>query len=223
VNDFGHSICGFSPFLGKVLVQRFNPIALLGVAGAALVITAESLINYNQSFIADSICAIVTAFMMWATMLPLSIYSGQILLQTCPTDIMSHIDKCLREASTLDGVLEFRNEHFWTVSFGRMAGSLHVRIRRDASEQMVLAHVTNKLSSHVTHLSIQVFKDDWIRSSSGSKLNISSSPLTRTYSSPQQYKASAGTRALQDRPKQEWATAQKLTSPFINISPYKTS
>lgn len=95
---------------------------------------------------------------------------------------------------------------------------------------MVLAHVTNKLSSHVTHLSVQVFKDDWIRSSSGSKLNISSlsaspssSLLTRTYSSPQQYKASPGTRALQDRPKQERATAQKLTSPFINISPHKIS
>lgn len=95
---------------------------------------------------------------------------------------------------------------------------------------MVLAHVTNKLSSHVTHLSVQVFKDDWIRSSSGSKLNISSlsaspssSLFTRTYSSPQQYKASPGTRALQDRPKQERATAQKLTSPFINISPHKIS
>lgn len=35
----------------------------------------------SQSFIADSFCAIVTAFMMWATMLPLGIYSGQILLQ----------------------------------------------------------------------------------------------------------------------------------------------
>ncbi|KAJ7360170.1 hypothetical protein OS493_018160 [Desmophyllum pertusum] len=231
VNDFGHSICGFAPFLGKVLVQRFNPIALLGVAGAVLVIITDALISYNQSFIADSFCAIVTAFMMWATMFPLSIYSGQILLQTCPTDVMSQIDKCLREASTLDGVLEFRDEHFWTVSFGRMAGSLHVRIRRDASEQMVLAHVTNKLSSHVTHLTVQVFKDDWIRSSSGSKLNIpslqsaspSSSPLTRTYSSPQQYKASAGTRGL-DRPKPERATAQKMiTSPLINISPHKTS
>lgn len=96
---------------------------------------------------------------------------------------------------------------------------------------MVLAHVTNKLSSHVTHLTVQVFKDDWIRSSSGSKLNIpslqsaspSSSPLTRTYSSPQQYKASAGTRGL-DRPKPERATAQKMiTSPLINISPHKTS
>ncbi|KAL9953096.1 hypothetical protein ACROYT_G040456 [Oculina patagonica] len=230
VNDFGHSICGFAPFLGKVLVQRFNPIALLGMAGAALVLTTDALINYNGSFIADSFCAIVTAVMMWATMLPLSIYSGQILLQTCPTEIMSQIDKCLREASTLDGVLEFRDEHFWTVSFGRMAGSLHVRIRRDASEQMVLAHVTNKLSSHVTHLTVQVFKDDWIRSSSGTKLNISSlsaspgsSPLTRTYSSPQQYKASPGTRAPQDRPKPERATTQKNTSPFINISPHKTS
>lgn len=40
--------------------------------------------------------------------------------------------------------------------------------------QMVLAHVTNKLSSHVTYLTVQVFKDDWIRSSSGSKLNIPS-------------------------------------------------
>lgn len=41
----------------------------------------------SGSFIADSFCAIVTAVMMWATMLPLSIYSGQILLQvTKPTD-----------------------------------------------------------------------------------------------------------------------------------------
>lgn len=202
VNDFGHSICGFAPFIGQVLVQKFNPIALVGVAGAALVFTTDVLISYNKSFIADSLCAIVTAFMMWATMLPLSIYSGQILLQTCPTDTMTQIDKCLREASTLDGVLEFRNEHFWTVSFGRMAGSLHVRIRRDASEQMVLAHVTNKLSSHVAHLTVQVFKDDWIRSSSGSKLNIPSLSAshgmpyqsTRTYSSPQQFKASSGAR-----------------------------
>lgn len=97
---------------------------------------------------------------------------------------------------------------------------------------MVLAHVTNKLSSHVTHLTVQVFKDDWIRSSSGTKLNISSlstspgsSPLTRTYSNPQQYKpASAGTRTLQDRPKPETrTTTQKVTSPFISISPHKTS
>ncbi|XP_044169985.1 zinc transporter 6-like isoform X2 [Acropora millepora] len=177
VNDFGHSICGFAPFLSQALVQKLNPISLVGIAGAGLVLITDAMITYNNSYVADSLCAIVAAFMMWATMLPLSVCSGQILLQ----------------ASTLDGVLEFRNEHFWTISFGRLAGSLHVRVRRDASEQMVLAHVTNKLSNHVTHLTVQVFKDDWIRSSSGSKLNIPNlsaspqqgAPLTKNHSSPQ--------------------------------------
>lgn len=193
VNDFGHSICGFAPFLSQALVQKLNPISLVGIAGAGLVLITDAMITYNNSYVADSLCAIVAAFMMWATMLPLSVCSGQILLQTCTIDTMSQIDKCLREASTLDGVLEFRNEHFWTISFGRLAGSLHVRVRRDASEQMVLAHVTNKLSNHVTHLTVQVFKDDWIRSSSGSKLNIPNlsaspqqgAPLTKNHSSPQ--------------------------------------
>lgn len=73
--------------------------------------------------------------------------------------------------------------------------------------QMVLAHVTNKLSSHVTYLTVQVFKDDWIRSSSGSKLNIPSlqhstphnmpylNQGTKTiYSSPQQFKATLAAR-----------------------------
>lgn len=41
-----------------------------------------------------------------------------IFFQTTPSHILSQLDKVLREASTLDGVLEFRHEHFWTLSFG---------------------------------------------------------------------------------------------------------
>lgn len=40
---------------------------------------------------------------------------------------------------------------------------MHVRIRRDANEQMVLAHVTNRLYTLVSTLTVQIFKDDWIR------------------------------------------------------------
>lgn len=43
------------------------------------------------------------------------------------------------------------------------AGSAHVRIRRDANEQMVLAHVTNRLLPLVSTLTVQIFKDDWTR------------------------------------------------------------
>lgn len=43
------------------------------------------------------------------------------------------------------------------------AGSAHVRIRRDANEQLVLAHVTNRLLPLVSTLTVQIFKDDWMR------------------------------------------------------------
>ena len=45
------------------------------------------------------------------------------------------------------------------------AGSVHVRIRRDADEQMVLSHVYHRLSNLISVLTIQVFKDDWSRPS----------------------------------------------------------
>ncbi|XP_014839503.1 PREDICTED: zinc transporter 6-like [Poecilia mexicana] len=93
----------------------------------------------------------------------MSVYSGKVLLQTTPSHIIGQLDKLLREVSTLDGVLEVRNEHFWTVGFGSLAGSAHVRIRRDANEQLVLAHVTNRLLPLVTTLTVQIFKDDWTR------------------------------------------------------------
>lgn len=42
------------------------------------------------------------------------------VIQTAPSHILGQLDKVLREASTLDGVLEFRHEHFWTLSFGTL-------------------------------------------------------------------------------------------------------
>ena len=84
--------------------------------------------------------------------------------------MIGHLDKCLREASTLEGVLEFRNEHFWTLGYNDLVGSIHVRVRRDANEQVVLSHLTNRLSNLVSDLTIQVFKDEWSWQPSPSRL-----------------------------------------------------
>ncbi|TRY91626.1 hypothetical protein DNTS_021769 [Danionella cerebrum] len=78
----------------------------------------------------------------------------------------------VQQVSTLDGVLEVRNEHFWTIGFGSLAGSLHVRIRRDADEQLVLAHVTHRLHALVHTLTVQILKD----------VSYSSHPLRPTHS-----------------------------------------
>ncbi len=62
---------------------------------------------------------------------------------------------------------------------------MHVRVRRDADEQMVLAHVYNRLSNVVPVLTVQIFKDDWTRHSAFSIFGDPSLQLNAT--SPTRY------------------------------------
>lgn len=140
-----------------------NPILLLGFINFVTIAGSFLLIQLGSSHMIDVYAALLIATTTIGTMTPFAIFTGKILLQTTPSHLITQLDKILREASTLDGVLEFRDEHFWTISFGVLAGSLHVRIRRDADEQLVLAHVWHKLAGVIHHLTIHVFKDDWIR------------------------------------------------------------
>lgn len=170
MTDMSESVCHIIPGLSKLLLPRINPMALIGFTGGIAVIITHILIDTKLYHSADTWAAVSIAIMTCGTMFPLSAYTGKILLQTTPSHLLSQLDKIIREASTLDGVLEFRHEHFWTLSFGTLAGSVQVRVRRDADEQMVLAHVYSRLSSMVSMLTIQIFKDDWTRASGFSVL-----------------------------------------------------
>ncbi|XP_042357928.1 zinc transporter 6 isoform X2 [Plectropomus leopardus] len=163
VADLSRSLCGIIPGLSSVLLPRMNPFVLINMAGALSLCITYMLIEINNYNAVDTASAVAIALMTFGTMYPMSVYSGKVLLQTTPSHIIGQLDKLLREVSTLDGVLEVRNEHFWTVGFGSLAGSAHVRIRRDANEQLVLAHVTNRLLPLVSTLTVQIFKDDWTR------------------------------------------------------------
>ncbi|XP_029449640.1 zinc transporter 6 [Rhinatrema bivittatum] len=163
VADLSRSLCGIIPGLSSIFLPRMNPFVLIDLAGAFALCITYMLIEINNYFAVDTASAIAIAVMTFGTMYPMSVYSGKVLLQTTPPHVIGQLDKIIREVSTLDGVLEVRNEHFWMLGFGTLAGSVHVRIRRDASEQMVLAHVTNRLCTLVSTLTVQIFKDDWIK------------------------------------------------------------
>lgn len=171
MTDMSESVCHILPGLSKLLLPRINPMALIGFTGGVALVITYILIDTKLYYSADTWAAVSIAIMTCGTMFPLSAYTGKILLQTTPSHLLSQLDKILREASTLDGVLEFRHEHFWTLSFGILAGSVQVRVRRDADEQMVLAHVYSRLSNMVNTLTIQIFKDDWTRASGFSVLS----------------------------------------------------
>lgn len=155
------SVCAVSPALGRLLLQKLDPLSLLVAGEAISVLITQLLIDLDELYLADVAGALFNAALICGTMLPLSIYTSKILLQTAPEHVLPLLDKSLREASTLDGVLELKNEHFWTIAVGVYAGSLHVRVRRDANEQEVLTQLTSRLSSQLNDLTIQIVKEDW--------------------------------------------------------------
>ncbi|XP_012583100.1 PREDICTED: zinc transporter 6 isoform X3 [Condylura cristata] len=160
--------------VGTFVALSFNLFTMLSIRNKPFAYVSEAAttswlqehvadLSRSNYFAVDTASAIAIALMTFGTMYPMSVYSGKVLLQTTPPHVIGQLDKLIREVSTLDGVLEVRNEHFWTLGFGTLAGSVHVRIRRDANEQMVLAHVTNRLYTLVSILTVQIFKDDWVR------------------------------------------------------------
>ncbi|VDL92230.1 unnamed protein product [Schistocephalus solidus] len=173
-SDISRSVCSTVPGLSRILLPRLNPISLVGWLISVVVLCAYFFMSSGQTdSFPDTIAAVTISLLLFSTMVPMAAYCGRILMQTTPAHLVGTLDKALREASTLEGVLELRNEHFWTVGFGTLIGSLYVRVRRDADEQLVLAHVANRLHPLVKHLTIQVFfpqtfpfcviKDDWTR------------------------------------------------------------
>lgn len=96
----------------------------------------------------------------------------------CVIDLVWSVDEQLLKSSSLS-VLVFQ------------AGSAHVRIRRDANEQLVLAHVTNRLLPLVSTLTVQIFKDDWSRPLLTGALSSSSSPAASPLGAADGYAALA--------------------------------
>jgi zinc transporter 6 len=129
VSDIFQSLCHYIPGLSRLLLPRINPLALLCWCGLTIVFSDSFLLKMGYGNFVDTLSSLLMAFMTFGTMVPMAIYSGKILLQTTPAPMIGQLDKCLHEASRLDGVLELRHEHFWALSFGKLVGSLHVRCR----------------------------------------------------------------------------------------------
>jgi zinc transporter 6 len=129
VSDIFQNLCHYIPGLSRLLLPRINPLALLCWCGLTIVVSDSFLLSMGYGNFVDTLSSLLMAFMTFGTMVPMAIYSGKILLQTTPAPMIGQLDKCLHEASRLDGVLEFRHEHFWALSFGTLVGSLHVRCR----------------------------------------------------------------------------------------------
>ncbi|XP_077968202.1 zinc transporter 6-like [Styela clava] len=197
VADMSKGICGIIPMLESILLPRVNPFFLVSFSTGCGVLLVDLLLQIDNYYLVDTLVGICIAVIIIGTMWPITVCSGRVLLHTTPPHVLGQLDKLLSEAQTLDGVLEIKSQKFYTLSLGlsgrrggkpclTLAGSLQVRVRRDADEQMVLAHVTNRLSSLVPLLTVQVMKDDYISSPAvagiSGKLPLKPSPPSQGFS-----------------------------------------
>ena len=79
-------------------------------------------------------------------------------IKATPDHLSAKLDNIRSELTTMEGVLEVKNEHFWSSGFNQIAGSLQVRVSRNTNEQKVLAMIVLKLFPVVPKCSVQVFK-----------------------------------------------------------------
>nr|CAD2145242.1 unnamed protein product [Meloidogyne enterolobii] len=156
-SDISSALCYFVPGLARLLLPRINSLSLLSLISSVCAIFVHWF--RSEFYWVDSAAALTLSIVVFSSLMPLSTFTGKILLQTTPPHVQNQIDRLISEASTVDGVLELINAHFWQLDFSTIAGSVDVRVRRDADEQAVLRTIHNKLSSVVNNCTVQILKD----------------------------------------------------------------
>lgn len=122
----------------------------------ALYLTAIN-IKYAEALV----CVLEAAAVLFIT-LPVFYASSRILLQGVPEAVERvALNKCLRDATAIDGVLNCHAPRFWALHPGALVGTLRVRVAAAADEQKVLREVHAVFDSALgcSNLTVQVEKD----------------------------------------------------------------
>uniref|UniRef100_A0A6B2LAZ5 Cation efflux protein transmembrane domain-containing protein n=1 Tax=Arcella intermedia TaxID=1963864 RepID=A0A6B2LAZ5_9EUKA len=81
-----------------------------------------------------------------------------VLLLGVPKSIQHIVEQNLKDASSIEGVIDIQRSHFWTCSPGVYVGSLNIRIRPDSNEQSILRQIRAIYAPYIKHLTIQLQK-----------------------------------------------------------------
>eukprot|EP00249_Psilotum_nudum_P014404 c24803_g1_i4 orf=416-1735(-) len=91
---------------------------------------------------AETLCLGLVSVAVFLVVMPLFKSSAGILLQMSPTSITaSAFNKCLRQVTMLEDVMECFQARFWEMVPGYVVGTLLLKVKKSADEQKILKHV----------------------------------------------------------------------------------
>ncbi|XP_067838738.1 proton-coupled zinc antiporter SLC30A5 [Heptranchias perlo] len=141
---------------------------LADTLGSVGVIISSLLIRQFGWLIADPICSLFIAVLIFLSVIPLMKDACQLLLLRTPPEHEKQLSSALNKIQKIEGVLSYRDPHFWRHSASVIAGTIHVQVMPDVVEQRIVQQVTAALKDvGVNNLSVQVEKESYFQHMSG--------------------------------------------------------
>ncbi|KAI1905302.1 hypothetical protein AGOR_G00014700 [Albula goreensis] len=141
---------------------------LADTLGSVGVIISTILIRQFGWLIADPICSLFIAVLIFLSVIPLLKDACEVLLLRIPPEHEKDLNHALEKIQKIEGVLSYRDPHFWRHSASVIAGTIHLQLMSDVVEQRIIQQVTAILKdAGVNNLSVQVEKEAYFQHMSG--------------------------------------------------------
>ncbi|XP_076341601.1 proton-coupled zinc antiporter SLC30A5-like isoform X2 [Tachypleus tridentatus] len=135
---------------------------LADTLGSVGVIISSLLIQNFGFLIADPVCSLFISVLIFLSVLPLLKHSALVLLLATPTKLGKPLVDALNRVTNIEGVLSYRNHHFWQHSADLKVGSIHVQVRPDISDQKLINQVTTIFKDiGFNNFTVQVEKEEY--------------------------------------------------------------
>uniref|UniRef100_A0A8C6SSE5 Zinc transporter n=1 Tax=Neogobius melanostomus TaxID=47308 RepID=A0A8C6SSE5_9GOBI len=115
---------------------------LADTLGSVGVIISTILIRHFGWLIADPICSLFIATLIFLSVLPLIKDACEVLLLRVPHEHEKELNTALEKIEKIEGVISYRDPHFWRHSASVMAGTIHLQVMPDVVEQRIVQQVT---------------------------------------------------------------------------------
>lgn len=141
---------------------------LADTLGSVGVIISTILIRQFGWLIADPICSLFIATLIFLSVLPLIKDASEVLLLRVPHENEKDLNIALEKIEKIEGVVSYRDAHFWRHSASVVGGTIHLQVMPNVVEQRIVQQVTAVLKdAGVNNLSVQVEKEAYFQHMSG--------------------------------------------------------
>uniref|UniRef100_A0A8C8RYC5 Zinc transporter n=1 Tax=Pelusios castaneus TaxID=367368 RepID=A0A8C8RYC5_9SAUR len=141
---------------------------LADTLGSVGVIVSTIFIQQFGWLIADPLCSLFIATLIFLSVIPLIKDACQVLLLRLPPECEKDLHIALEKIQKIDGLISYRDPHFWCHSASVVAGTIHVQVMSDVMEQRIIQQVTAILKdAGVNNLTVQVEKEAYFQHMSG--------------------------------------------------------